>query len=926
MTKLILSLVLASALSSPSVHTLRNSSGAEARIIDYGARIISLKVPDRQGNLRDVVLGFESPVEYIARKSSFGAVMGRYANCIGGASFELDGIRYELPKNKDGRHCMHGGPEGFHNRSFTPLQTADNSIVLGLSSADGEAGFPGELTLKVKYTLSERNELRIDYEAVCDKPTVLNLTSHSFFNLSGDASRDVTDHILTIDADRFTPTDGSPVPTGEISSVDGTEYDFRAGKAIGSDMTDKGYNLNYILNNQGSLNSPAATCICPASGIVMKVYTDQPGLQLYTAENLDGSLRGKDGIPLARRKGVCLETQHFPDSPNNPQFPSTVLRPGETFKSTTVYAFSTVGSRDIYLDLMETAVNAYSLEHIKEYIQRVDREGITEHGFARLTSNIGILISQGRLGGYCDLFIRMMDICTREIPTALAKNGTRGEIGNDFAVKEICCCILEAERSGLFPKEKTDSWRRAVTGMRAEDIYSVQPTAGDAVAHNWCVFGSASECARLMTGMGGDRSYADYYLEDQMRFFDANGMYMDPGAPILYDFVTRLQYMAALDFGYDGPAKDGILDNLRKSAIPTLQMQAASGEMPYGGRSNRFLHNDTAFAAVCEFYARWMKQLGDEDLAQRFKAAARRAVEAVLFRLAEKPVHHVKNRYPVESGYGCETYAYFDKYMVTMGSWAYLAWRFADDSISPSKKKEPASTFVPEAPWHRIFMKAGGYSVQFDLDAQKEYDSEGIGCFQKAGEPPTIGLSSPCPPGVKRKEAPAMGEMSGGEPHLRLSSATGINYTLDIMNEGGLAIAPLWDKYLIRKARKRKVILSDGNASWSCRLSRKGLMMTLRGEGLQTITIPVLTYDGGHTVCPELSDGRLAFSRDGACCEWKTNGKIVDTGKDYANRDGHLRRYDASAKGRLKVRGIIYSSKKSPSSSIFGLSAKSGRL
>ena len=148
----------------------------------------------------------------------------------------------------------------------------------------------------------------------------------------------------------------------------------------------------------------------------------------------------------------------------------------------------------------------------------------------------------------------------------------------------------------------------------------------------------------------------------------------------------------------------------------------------------------------------------------------------------------------------------------------------------------------------------------------------------------------------------------------------------NIMNEGGLAIAPLWDKYLIRKARKRKVILSDGNASWSCRLSRKGLMMTLRGEGLQTITIPVLTYDGGHTVCPELSDGRLAFSRDGACCEWKTNGKIVDTGKDYANRDGHLRRYDASAKGRLKVRGIIYSSKKSPSSSISGLSAKSGRL
>ena len=259
-------------------------------------------------------------------------------------------------------------------------------------------------------------------------------------------------------------------------------------------------------------------------------------------------------------------------------------------------------SKEMYLDLMQEAVMAYTPERIEDYISRVEQEGITEHGFGRLASNIGILVSKGRIPDYKDLFIRLMDIAAREIPVAKEKS-KKSRPGNDFAVKELVCCVLECEQSGVFPKEKTDSWRNAFTNMKAEEIYSSQPAPGGKRAHNWCVFGSASECARIMAGMGGDRAYADKYLTDQLRFFDVNGMYRDPNQPMVYDFVARLQFMSALSFGYDGPAREQIEDQLLKSAVPTLQMQSVSGEIPYGGRSNGFLHNETFYAAVCEYYA-----------------------------------------------------------------------------------------------------------------------------------------------------------------------------------------------------------------------------------------------------------------------------------------------------------------------------------
>ena len=538
-------------------------------------------------------------------------------------------------------------------------------------------------------------------------------------------------------------------------------------------------------------------------------------------------------------------------------------------------------AKDIYLDLMEEAVMAYTPERIEDYIARVDRDGIHEHGFPRLASNIGILVAKGRIPQYKDLFVRLMDLAVREVPVARARNQHRGTIGNEFSVKEMVGCILECEKSGLFTKEQTDSWRRGLEDMKADDIYMYRPEPGDPVARNWCVFGAASECARVHAGIGGDMAYAEKYLSDQLRFFDENGMYRDPNSPMVYDFVTRLQYMLALSFGYDGPARERIEEQLLKSALPTLQMQSVTGEIPYGGRSNGFLHNESFYAAVCEYYATWMKERGDLAMASRFKAAAHRASASICYWLSRKPVRHIKNRYPTETGYGCERYAYFDKYMVTMASWAYLAYRFADDSIPMAKHREPASTFVTGPDFHQIMMNACGYTVQIDLDACKSYDTSGLGRFQREGCSPVAGIHSPAP---------------AENPH----------YRIDIPVTGGLALSPGWDTYILKKAQKGKVVLTNGKgAFWTIRLSRRGLSMTLEGEGMQTLNVPALAFDGEKHSDIRTEEELLRVTFEGTDCIWMSNGKFFENGNRYATRTGHLRHFQCSSDGRVTLKGKI---------------------
>jgi aldose 1-epimerase len=323
----------------------------EARIINYGGIIVSLKAPDRNGKPGDVVLGFDTLGEYLADNHSpstgfFGALIGRYANRIAHGSFVLDSKRYSLPLN-NGAHSLHGGPRGFHNVVWNAKPIA-NGIELTHLSKDGEAGYPGNLTTAVRYSVA-RSELQIEYSATTDKSTVVNLTNHSYFNLAGDGRANILGHELTLHATRFTPVDPGLIPTGELKSVAGTPFDFRQATPIGAriDADDEqlrrgeGYDHNWVLDHADEDLSEAAEVYEPTSGRVMRVLTTEPGIQLYSGNFLGRDVKGKGGVTYVSRAAFCLETQHFPDSPNQPQFPSTELRPGQRYQTTTVFQFST---------------------------------------------------------------------------------------------------------------------------------------------------------------------------------------------------------------------------------------------------------------------------------------------------------------------------------------------------------------------------------------------------------------------------------------------------------------------------------------------------------------------------------------------------------------------------------------------------------
>jgi aldose 1-epimerase len=328
-----------------SLYTLK-SPALEVRVTNYGARVVSLRVPDRAGTMADVVTGFDTLDGYIADKAYFGAIAGRYANRIANGMFSLNGRTYNLAKNNGG-NSLHGGLRGFDKRVWKG-QIKGDALVLEYLSKDEEEGYPGNLRVTVTYTVRE-GDLRIEYTAATDQTTVLNLTSHSYFNLAGPVDHDILDHEITIAADAFTPVDKGQIPTGELRSVQGTAFDFRTPHRIGERIAADddqlhiggGYDHNYVLNaRKGQPPTLAARVKEPSGGRVMEVWTTEPGLQFYTGNGLDGSVKGRSGIAYKRHYAFCLETQHYPDSPNHREFPTTVLRPGQDFHSTTIYRFS----------------------------------------------------------------------------------------------------------------------------------------------------------------------------------------------------------------------------------------------------------------------------------------------------------------------------------------------------------------------------------------------------------------------------------------------------------------------------------------------------------------------------------------------------------------------------------------------------------
>ena len=334
-----------------ALFTLRNHHGMAAQVTNYGAKLVSLIVPDRKGAPADIVMGYDSIDRYFAANPNFGATVGRYANRIANASFSLDGVTYQLTKN-DGLNTLHGGAKSFRTVIWNAEKIDDATLALSYYSKDGEEGYPGNLNVRVVYSLNDANELKIDYQATTDKPTVVNLTNHSFFNLAGHGKSDILGQLLQVNASSYTKVGAGFIPTGEIASVEGTPLDFRKATTVGARIHDDfaelkmpatpGYDQNFVLDKKPGELALAARMSDPQSGRVMELLTTEPGLQVYSGQNSNGKggFVGKREVPYLVYTSLCLEPQHYPDSPNHPEFPSTVLRPGQWYTQTSVYRFS----------------------------------------------------------------------------------------------------------------------------------------------------------------------------------------------------------------------------------------------------------------------------------------------------------------------------------------------------------------------------------------------------------------------------------------------------------------------------------------------------------------------------------------------------------------------------------------------------------
>ena len=329
------------------LYTLKNKAGMEVCITNFGGRIVSIMVPDKNGVMQDVVLGFDSIADYINIPSDFGASIGRYANRINQGKIVLDGDTIQLPQNNFG-HCLHGGPKGWQYQVYSANPIDSTTLELTRISPDGDENFPGNVTAKVLFKLTDDNAIHIEYNAETDKPTIVNMTNHSYFNLDGNPIEDNFDYLLTVDADYYTPVDSTFMTNGELASVTGTPMDFRTPVTIGSRINrdfeqlknGNGIDHNWVLNTKGDMTRPCATLESPATGIILDVFTDEPGIQVYCGNFLDGTVTGKKGIVYNFRAAVCLETDKYPDTPNKPEWPSAVLRPGEKYHTQCIYKFS----------------------------------------------------------------------------------------------------------------------------------------------------------------------------------------------------------------------------------------------------------------------------------------------------------------------------------------------------------------------------------------------------------------------------------------------------------------------------------------------------------------------------------------------------------------------------------------------------------
>ncbi len=569
-----------------------------------------------------------------------------------------------------------------------------------------------------------------------------------------------------------------------------------------------------------------------------------------------------------------------------------------------------------YLNLMEKTLTAYSNEHIIRFFNDVKEKGFKDQGFPRLTANIGILIANGRRKDLIGLFLEMMEFCCKTIPNVKA--------ANDFSVREVISCIAELEKSNVINGEDVLRWKGYFSSIDPKKCYNRFAEKPTDPIRNWALFTATSEFFRQKMGLCNSSEFIDVQIASQLQWIDENGMYMDNAEsryyqPIVYDLVPRGLFSLLLYAGYRGKYYADIDGILKRAGLKTLYMQSACGEVAFGGRSNQFLHNEAWLAAIFEYEAVRYQKSNELALAGKFKAAANKALNALDYWLAKNPITHVKNRFPIDSKFGCETYADFNKYMITAASFLYVASLFCDDSIVPTEFDESPTVWSTSKYFHKTFVRAGGYSLEFDANADPHYDGSGLGRIHKRNAPSAICLSLPfaeapyyyggkiinsaeivtCPTGKRINPAqfsicPAVrGE--NGEWFYAANSQT--KYRLVESN--------------VEKESSRVVFkcsfINGSEAEFSCSVAEDGVFIEASSYGDENIGIafPTFKFDGEtHTkICCE--KGRIQVEYGGWICEYSTRD-IFDLQTDFFNRNGFYKGYVANGKGKASLRIKIY--------------------
>lgn len=550
--------------------------------------------------------------------------------------------------------------------------------------------------------------------------------------------------------------------------------------------------------------------------------------------------------------------------------------------------------KDRYIALMEKILYAYSNEHIDDYYNSVKRDGLKEHGFPRLTANIGILLAHNKRSDLRNRFVKMMDLCCQQIP--LVKRS-----GNEFSIREIVFALLELEKNKSFPPEQIECWKSGLKRVTVENCYRVYAVEPDSKVSNWAAFAMSSEWMRYyIKAASADEKFIDIQAASQLQALDDNGMYRDPGEPMVYDLVPRGLFAVLFHFGYRGKYFEMWDDALKRAGLHTLKMLSVTGEIPYGGRSNQFLYNEALTAIIAEYEANRYFKLGDIKTASQFKTAVKRNLDSIELWLNNQPINHVKNFFPRSSGYGCEKYAYFDKYMITAASYLFTAYLLSDDNIPVGTADDlSGESFQTTDHFHKLFLRAGEYFTEYDYRADYKYDASGLGRLHRKGAPSAISLSTP----------------GTDTPNYEVNADDAVAFSIvpQVMYDG------IWlsgaDRDAVHKIVRHESGKTDASAVIDCiwqnkeqirssyLLNKDGLQITVSGKGAVGLMIPAFSFDGKENTQIICRSKTLAVQYKNWQCVYElTAGTIVNTGKTGYNRNGHYKLFRAVNDGTLTVK------------------------